>query len=164
MKPDPTSTIKCRDINNSWHEAKIEQFKFRPSVYGVIIRDDSILLAKQIQGYDLPGGGIELGEATTDALVREVKEETGMDVAVDQLITCEHSFFKGVAETGFYHSIMMYYRCHVVGGDLSIDGLDEYEKEIGDMPEWVALEKLDEIHFASSIDCHKVIRKALTIR
>ncbi len=36
--------------------------------------------------YLLPGGGIELGESPNDAIIREVKEECGIDVEVERLV------------------------------------------------------------------------------
>lgn len=37
-------------------------------------------IKKDWQGYTLPGGHIELGESIVDAVVREVREETGLTV------------------------------------------------------------------------------------
>ncbi|WP_280410099.1 NUDIX hydrolase [Nocardia brasiliensis] len=36
--------------------------------------------------YSIPGGGLEAGETVSDAVVREVKEETGIDVRVTDLV------------------------------------------------------------------------------
>ena len=57
--------IKCDDGN----------FKLRTSA--IIIKDNKILLQKcqNRNGYGLPGGHVELGELTSDAIIREVKEE-----------------------------------------------------------------------------------------
>lgn len=56
-------------------------------VYGVLIDSTYGLLVSDefIRGNfftKLPGGGLELGEGTRDCLVREFKEETGLDVTV----------------------------------------------------------------------------------
>ncbi len=60
----------------------------RVAAYAVIIRDDRILLSRLAaaiapeERWTLPGGGLEFGENPRDAVVREVREETGIDVQV----------------------------------------------------------------------------------
>lgn len=54
-------------------------------VYGVILRGNSLLLIKKYRGpyagkLDLPGGKMEPGETEKEALIREVREETGIIV------------------------------------------------------------------------------------
>ncbi len=55
----------------------------------MIYKDDMILLQNRIKkdwrGYTLPGGHIEPGESFVDAVVREMKEETGLDISHPQL-------------------------------------------------------------------------------
>ena len=54
-------------------------------VYGLIIKENKILLIKKNGGpydgkYDLPGGTIEFEESIEEALIRELKEEVGIDI------------------------------------------------------------------------------------
>ncbi len=65
-------------------------------VTGILIETDSILLVKEeIPGqphreWSLPGGKLETGESMRDGLIREMKEETGLDINVgDLLYVCE---------------------------------------------------------------------------
>ncbi len=52
-----------------------------------------VLLVKHSYGrlnWELPGGGSEAGESPTDTAVREVYEETGLNVAVERLTGVYH--------------------------------------------------------------------------
>lgn len=55
-------------------------YRPRPGVYAVLVREGQVLLTHQMEPdpeYQLPGGGIDPGEAPVPALHREVMEETG---------------------------------------------------------------------------------------
>ena len=54
--------ITCLDIKGNKSKVPVSKLTFRPSVYGVIIKNGSILLSRQWDGYDFPGGGIKIGE------------------------------------------------------------------------------------------------------
>jgi 8-oxo-dGTP diphosphatase len=60
------------------------------AAYAVIVREDQILLSRlsprvsRGELWTLPGGGLDHGEDPRDAVVREVKEETGLDAEVGE--------------------------------------------------------------------------------
>lgn len=74
--------------NNS---AKKERFKLIPSVYVFPIKDGKILLLRRLNtGYEdgkygLVAGHADGGETMTQAMIREAKEEAGMDLIKDNL-------------------------------------------------------------------------------
>jgi 8-oxo-dGTP diphosphatase len=156
------SKLYAVDVYGKQHEVTTEQLVWRPSVYGVVIQDDKVLLSPQFgDKYDLPGGGVDLGENLEAAVVREVKEETGIGVEVIGALGVESNLFAAVHEDGkFYHSILIYYACKVVGGELSTAGFDEYEKKYAAMAQWVPIENLPSITLASSIDFRDYVYKA----
>ena len=60
-------------------------YRRRPGVYAVLLRGGEVLLTHQaapIPEYQLPGGGIDKGEAPIAALHREIYEETGWRVEI----------------------------------------------------------------------------------
>ncbi len=158
---NPTQ-VTCTDIEGKTYQVSSDKLTFRPAVYGVIIKDDEILLSKQWGGYDFPGGGIELGEGTEAALQREVMEETGMRVSVARILHCQHSFFKLPFGGAFVHSIHMYYQCSISGGELSTAFFDEHEKKYAEMPEWVPLAKIPDLTIYSSVDPLQVLASVIT--
>jgi 8-oxo-dGTP diphosphatase len=57
------------------------------AVGAIAVRDGSLLLVRRgrppaVGRWSLPGGRVEPGESDADAVVREVREETGLDVRV----------------------------------------------------------------------------------
>jgi 8-oxo-dGTP diphosphatase len=62
----------------------------RVAAYAVIVRDERILLSRLApwitanEQWTLPGGGLDHGEDPRDAVVREIREETGLDAVVGE--------------------------------------------------------------------------------
>jgi 8-oxo-dGTP pyrophosphatase MutT (NUDIX family) len=63
--------------------------RFPVSVKGVIFLGDRVvLLRNEREEWELPGGRLESGEDPVSCLVREVKEELGIAVAVEAILDC----------------------------------------------------------------------------
>jgi 8-oxo-dGTP diphosphatase len=154
MKTLITTTNKDGGV----HEVAISELVWRPAVYAIIIQDWKILMSPQWgDGYDLPGGGVDIEELTTDALLREVKEETGLDVKIDEFVTARESFFTFRRKGKHTHTIALYYTASVVGGELSTDGFVGGEKEYMQLAEWIPIEKFPELKIYSSIDIKPIV-------
>lgn len=94
-----------------------------------IIQDESgrVLLIRRSdgRGWCLPGGLMEPGELVADSLVREVQEETGLDVEPVRLVgiysdpKVNHVTFANGDQA---HLVSATFECTVVGGELRPDG------------------------------------------
>lgn len=158
--PNLMKTVTAHDIHGTTYKIAVDQLSWRPAVYGVIIRDDKVLLAKEWDGYDFPGGGVKLGETIEEALVREVKEETGFDVIVGKILLTKSSFFKKVVSGTYVQSILMYYAATLIGGIASIENIEGWELEYMGMPEWIDIDKAKELKFFNDIDSPALIKTA----
>ena len=92
-------------------------------VGALVIEGDDILLVERgkepLKGYwSLPGGLLEVGERLTDAVRREVLEETGLEVEPVSF----HEIFERIMRDGQgepeYHYVLIDYICRVTGGIL----------------------------------------------
>ena len=66
---------------------------------------------RDMDAWNLPGGGVERGELPTEAVIREVKEETGLEVAIERLLGVY-----GKADKP--DSLVFSFLCRVTGGKL----------------------------------------------
>ena len=86
-------------------------------VQAVVLGDRGILLSvrSDLRGWELPGGTPEGDETPEQALVREVREETGFEVAIERRVG-------DYRRTGFRPHTARVYRCRVAGGALRTSG------------------------------------------
>jgi 8-oxo-dGTP diphosphatase len=71
-----------------------------------------------LQGaWSIPGGMLEVGEALEEAVVRELAEETGMEVRVLDLVEVFQNISHDDAGRVLYHFVILDYLCEKVGGE-----------------------------------------------
>ena len=103
-------------------EKKFKKAHIVTSVVAVIIDGDGrVLLTKRnvppFKGeWVMPGGKIDLGEPIVAALQREVMEEVGLQVEVEDLIDVFEHVTPGEDN---YHFIILYYLCHPLYCDIA---------------------------------------------
>lgn len=122
----------------------------RPSARGIIFKDGKIAVIYSTKNkyYKIPGGGIEPGEDTITALIREVREETGLLVREESVkeFGYVHRIQKGKHEPVFIQD-NFYYLCEV--GDEQYDlQLSENEKAEEFIFEFVDIQKAIEVNHA----------------
>jgi len=88
---------------------------FTIGAFAIILDEQSRVLLNHRRDRDLwnlPGGGVESGELPTEAVVREVREETGLDVTIERLV--------GVYGKPIKDEMVFAFACRIVGGQLTV--------------------------------------------
>jgi ADP-ribose pyrophosphatase YjhB (NUDIX family) len=92
-------------------------------VGAVIVHEDRVLLVQRgrepMKGrWTIPGGLIEVGEMLHEAVVRETREETGLDIEPMELIELLDRIHREEGRVR-YHYVIADYLCRVTGGTLA---------------------------------------------
>jgi 8-oxo-dGTP diphosphatase len=124
---------------------------------GVLVFDkDRVLLVKREQEpgkgrWSIPGGLLELGELLKEGARRETKEETGIDVNVDDLLDVIDNIVVDEHDKVSYHYVLIDYLGHRIGGTL-VPGTDVKEAR------WATLEELDALSTTRTLQ--RLVQKA----
>jgi 8-oxo-dGTP diphosphatase len=89
----------------------------------VVVQNGRVLLVKRryapLAGeWSLPGGGVEVGETLDACVVRELREETGLDVEVGPVIEVFDRITHDADGRVQYHYVLVDYLCWPIGGEL----------------------------------------------
>jgi len=113
-------------------------------VGAIILRLDELLLIRRGHGpaageWSLPGGHLESGETLAEAVVREVAEETGLEVICGP--------FVGTAEliAEAHHFVVLDFEAVVMGSDETTAGSDAAEAR------WVPLADIDSVRLTDGL-------------
>jgi mutator protein MutT len=129
-------------------------------VGAIIVRNDRVLLVRRINPplegqWSIPGGLVETGETTRQAIVREVSEETGLEIEPVKLVEVFERVLRDRQSRVQYHYVLIDYLCRALSGDPRA-GSDVSEVR------WASMDELE--GFAVSKDTCRVIRTALEYR
>ena len=91
-------------------------------VGAVVVRDGKALVVKRAHEprkgeWSLPGGLLELGESLQDAVRREIKEETSLDIDVGPIIETFDRVHRDDHGKIRYHFVIVDFLCWANGGD-----------------------------------------------
>lgn len=112
--------------------------RLRVRACGLCVHDDRLLLVRHraLLGEGAfwvpPGGGVEFGESATDALRREFREETGLDVRVGTL-RFVHEFRRVPL-----HAIELFFEVTVEGGTLVLGHDPEAAEPVLEAVAWLS--------------------------
>ena len=92
-------------------------------VGALIYEQDRILMVERggepLKGWwSIPGGLVETGELLQDAVCREVREETGLEVEPVHMLKIFERIMRDAAGAAEYHYVLIDYICRVRGGEL----------------------------------------------
>ncbi len=125
----------------------------------VILEGDKVLLVRHLKGsnnitdtFGLPAGRLEPGEDYPQAAIRELKEETGLNANVEDLVQLPIEYHKILKrKTGEEPMVMRVYRCNKYSGELT----DSEETS----PLWVEIKSLDSLNLNPNV--HNAVKQAL---
>ena len=128
-------------------------------VGAVIVRDDRVLLIRRGQAplfgeWSLPGGVVECGETLLEAAVREVREETGLNIDVGIMLGVYERIIQADDGRVRYHYVLIDFLCSQTRGDPKA-GSDASDVR------WFAREDLASLNLPA--DTNAVIWKGLAV-
>lgn len=131
---------------------KTEYGRFNYRVGAIIIENNKLLMVKNeiAPYYYSVGGRVKLNEDSESAVLREVKEETGVDFEIDRLgFICENFFIEEISkirfhEIGFYYFMNRSKESKLLFNDFADD--DFYEGSSKNRLVWLPLDSLKDTY------------------
>jgi 8-oxo-dGTP diphosphatase len=95
------------------------------AVSAAIFRDGRVLIVRRARPparglYTLPGGGVELGETLEEAIIREVREETGLAIAPLALVGFREAIARDAAGHVERHFVILPFAARWIAGEVAL--------------------------------------------
>ena len=95
------------------------------AVSAAIFRDGRVLIVRRARPpahglHTLPGGAVELGETLEEAVIREVREETGLAIAPLQLVGFREAIARDSAGRIERHFVILPFAARWIEGEISL--------------------------------------------
>lgn len=139
----------------------VAELSVRPiiAVAGVVLRDDRVLLVRRAHAPDagrwcFPGGKIERGESIECSVVRELNEETGIDVRAGRLLDVATVLDYSSGNEIFQHYIVLLLLCQWLRGE-PVAGDDALDAA------WFDIPGLSAVDLVSCIDIVNMTERAI---
>jgi 8-oxo-dGTP diphosphatase len=96
------------------------------AVSAAIFRDDRVLIVRRALPpahglHTLPGGAVELGETLEEAVIREVREETGLKIAPLELVGFRQAIARDAAGRVERHFVILPFAARWIDGEISLN-------------------------------------------
>ena len=96
------------------------------AVSAAIFRDGRVLIVRRARPpahglYTLPGGGVELGETLEEAIIREVREETGLVIAPLELVGFRQAIARDAAGQVERHFVILPFAARWLKGEIALN-------------------------------------------
>jgi len=111
----------------------------------IILRNNEILLTYSIYGKDefwlVPGGGIEFEETMEECAIREVKEETGVDIKIEKFLYLREY----IPYNGKDHVIDILFLGKIIGGKIRVGKDPDHTNQAIKKVKFIPIDKLKEL-------------------
>ncbi|HEY9898145.1 MAG TPA: NUDIX hydrolase [Pantanalinema sp.] len=112
----------------------------RIRVCTVLPQDDHLLMVRHRKGdksyWMLPGGGLDFGESFEQCAIREIKEETGLDIAIERMLYLSEA----ICPRGSRHVVNIYLLGRIEGGVIAVP-----EEDVIDAVAFIPVAGLNEV-------------------
>jgi 8-oxo-dGTP diphosphatase len=103
-------------------------YPMRPylAVSAAVFRDGRVLIVRRARPpahglYTLPGGGVELGETLEQAVVREIREETALEIEPVALVGFRQAIAHDAAGRVERHFVILPFAARFISGEISLN-------------------------------------------